>query len=189
MMSIMMILGKKYVKVINRRKSVAISRVLLKERYSNLSIEELEERYNNLKKRITFNSKEEFIMDYLGNILNGSKDVNIESEKVALEELLKEKTGRKYHIEPTRFAFELIDVINVIANNDSVLFTTLNNFFNELNKISEKDKIKFISELYQDKSSFNEFIKEIVQSNDYKEIFKKYQKIATDYIRFNTFIG
>ena len=38
-------------------------------------------------------------------------------------------------------------------------------------------------ELYQDQDSFKEFTKEILKTDDIKETFDKYEKIARDYYK------
>lgn len=66
--------------------------------------------------------------------------------KIALEELLTKKIGKKYKIEPKIFKINLLDVINFITNpnTNSHLATTLTYYFEKSNDISEKDKIYFL---------------------------------------------
>lgn len=167
---------------------MAFAPKLIKERYANLSIEELEKKYEDLRKDYCFSSKEEQINYIIKNYLNASKAVNTNSTKIALEELLKEKTGKEYKIEPKKFEINLLDVINFIVDSsvDPFLAANLTNYFEKLNDISEKDKIRFLIELIQDKSSFNNFTKEIIQNKNAKEIYEKYQKIATQFISLNS---
>ena len=162
-----------------------------KKRFENLSVEELEAKYEELKKNYCFNSKEEQIDHIIKNYLNASKDVNNNSTKIALEELLKEKTGKEYKIEPNRFEISLSDIINFITNPDTDPFwtTTLSNYFQKLNEISEEEKMRFLIELVQDNNSFNEFTKEIVQTQNVRETYDKYKKIAQDFVSMNTRIG
>ena len=159
-----------------------------KKRFENLSVEELEAKYEELKKNYCFNSKEEQIDHIIKNYLNASKDVNNNSTRIALEELLKEKTGKEYKIEPNRFEISLSDIINFITNPDTDPFwtSTLSNFFQKLNEISEEEKMKFLIELVQNKDSFNEFTKEIIQTQNVRETYNKYQKIAQDFVSMNT---
>jgi len=159
--------------------------------FENLSVEELEAKYEELKKNYCFNSKEEQIDHIIKNYLNASKDVNNNSTKIALEELLKEKTGKEYKIEPNRFEISLSDIINFITNpsTDSFWTTTLSNYFQKLNEISEEEKMKFLIELVQDKNSFNEFTKEIAQTQNVRETYDKYKKIAQDFVSMNSRIG
>ena len=159
--------------------------------FENLSVEELEAKYEELKKNYCFNSKEEQIDHIIKNYLNASKDVNNNSTKIALEELLKEKTGKEYKIEPNIFEISLSDIINFITNPsiDPFWTTTLSNYFQKLNEISEEEKIKFLIELVQDKNSFNEFTKEIVQTQNVRETYDKYKKNAQDFVSMNKKIG
>ena len=159
--------------------------------FENLSVEELEAKYEELKKNYCFNSKEEQIDHIIKNYLNASKDVNNNSTKIALEELLKEKTGKEYKIEPNRFEISLSDIINFITNPDTDPFwtTALSNYFQKLNEISEEEKMRFLIELVQDNNSFNEFTKEIVQTQNVRETYDKYKKIAQDFVSMNTRIG
>lgn len=159
--------------------------------FENLSVEELEAKYEELKKNYCFNSKEEQIDHIIKNYLNASKDVNNNSTKIALEELLKEKTGKEYKIEPNRFEISLSDIINFITNPDTDPFwtTTLSNYFQKLNEISEEEKMRFLIELVQDNNSFNEFTKEIVQTQNVRETYDKYKKIAQDFVSMNSRIG
>ena len=159
--------------------------------FENLSVEELEAKYEELKKNYCFNSKEEQIDHIIKNYLNASKDVNNNSTKIALEELLKEKTGKEYKIEPNRFEISLSDIVNFITNpvTDPFWTTTLSNYFQKLNEISEEEKMRFLIELVQDNNSFNEFTKEIVQTQNVRETYDKYKKIAQDFVSMNTRIG
>ena len=145
---------------------MAIAIHVLKKRFKDLSVEELEEKYNELKKDYCFNTKEEQINYIIKNYLNGSIDVNNDSTKIALEELLKEKTGKEYKIEQKRFEISLSDIIDFITNTNGDPFwnTTLLNYFQKLNEISEEEKIRFLVQLVQDNYSFNEFTKEILKN-------------------------
>ncbi len=161
---------------------------LIKMKFKNLSVEELEEKYKELKKNYCFNSKEEQINHTIKNYLYASKKTNDNSTKKALEELLKEKTGKEYKIEPQKFEISLNDIITYIANPKDDLFwnKSLSNFFQKLEKIDEKEKINFLIELIQDKTSFNEFSKEIIKTPNIIETYNKYKKIAQDYIIKNS---
>lgn len=170
---------------------MAIAPSLAKKWYENLSVEELEKKYEDLKKHYCFNSKEEQIDYLIKNYLNASIGVNNNSTKIALEELLKEKTGKEYKIESKKFEINLLDIINFIANPNITPFesTTLTNYFEKLNDVSEEDKICFLIELIQDKNSFNEFTKEIIQNQSVKDTYDKYKKIAKDFVSLNSRIG
>ena len=43
--------------------------------------------------------------------------------------------------------------------------------------------------LIQDKNSYNDFTKEIIQNQNAKEIYEKYKKIAIQFISLNSKIG
>lgn len=157
-----------------------------KKRFENLSVEELEAKYEELKKNYCFNSKEEQIDHIIKNYLDASKNVNNNSTRIALEELLKEKTGKDYKIEPNRFEISLSDIINFITSADSFWTSALSNYFQKLNEISEEEKMRFLIELVQNKESFNEFTKEIIQTQNVRETYNKYQKVAQDFVSMNT---
>ena len=170
---------------------MAFASNVAKKWFENLSVEELEAKYEELKKNYYFNSKEEQIDHIIKNYLDASKDVNNNSTKIALEELLKEKTGKEYKIEPNRFEISLSDIINFITNPDTDSFwtSTLSNYFQKLNEISEEEKMRFLIELVQDNNSFNEFTKEIVQTQNVRKIYDKYKKIAQDFVSMNSRMG
>ena len=156
--------------------------------FENLSVEELEAKYEELKKNYCFNSKEEQIDHIIKNYLNTSKDVNNNSTRIALEELLKEKTGKEYKIEDKKFEISLSDIISFITSADVDPFwtTALSNYLEKLNEISDEEKMRFLIELVQNKDSFNEFTKEIIQTQNVRETYNKYQKIAQDFVSMNT---
>lgn len=164
---------------------------LAKKWYENLSVGELEKKYEDLKKHYCFNKKEEQIDYIIKNYLNSSNDVNNNSTKIALEQLLKEKTGKEYKIEVKNFEINLVDIINFISdpNVDPFWTNTLTSYFEKLNDISEEDKKVFLIQLIQDINSFNEFTKEIIKNSNVKEIYDKYKKIAEDYVFMNTSEG
>ena len=49
--------------------------------------------------------------------------------------------------------------------------------------------MRFLIELVQDNNSFNEFTKEIVQTQNVRETYDKYKKIAQDFVSMNSRIG
>ena len=167
---------------------MAFSPNLARKMFENLSVEELESKYGELKKNYCFDTKEEQIGHVIDNYLNASKNTNDNSTRTALEELLKEKTGKEYKIEPKRFEITLTDVINYITKpeSDPVWAKTLSNYFQKLEGISDDEKIKFLIGLIQDKISFNEFTKEIMQTQNIMETYEKYKKIAKEYIIKNS---
>lgn len=154
--------------------------------FENLSVEELETKYEELKRNYCFNSKEEQIDYIIKHYLNASNNVNNNSTRIALEELLKEKTGKEYKIEEKKFEISLSDIISFITSVDPFWTTTLSNYFEKLNEISDEEKMRFLIELVQDKNSFNEFTKEIVQTQNVRETYDKYKKIAQDFLSMNT---
>lgn len=161
---------------------------LAKEWFENLPVEELEAKYEELKKNYCFDTKEEQISHIINNYLNASKNTNDNSTKIALEELLKEKTGKEYKIEPKRFEITLTDIINYVTNPEVDPFWTevLSNYFQKLEEINDDEKMRFLIELVQDKTSFNEFTKEIVQTQNVTKTYDKYKKIAREYIIKNS---
>lgn len=167
---------------------MAITSNMIKKRYENLSVEELEAKYKELEKNYCFNNKDEQISYVINNYLNVSKRTNDNSAKKALEELLKEKTGKEYKIYPKEFEITLIDIINYVTNPEIDVFwtNTLYNYFQKLEEIKDDEKIKFLIELVQDKPAFNEFTKEILQTENFREIYEKYKKIARDYVVKNS---
>lgn len=163
---------------------MAFAPSLAKKKFENLSVEELEKKYEEIKKNYTFETKEEQIEYMLKNYLNASLNTNNRSTKIAIEELLKEKTGKEYAFVPKYQEYNLKDVIDFISktNVDSSWSTVVTDFFNKIEDISEKEKIVFLFELMQDKTSFNAFINEISESNHYKEIYDKYKQILKKFM-------
>ena len=167
---------------------MAISPDYAKKLYENMSLEELEANYEELKGHFCFDSKEEQIGYIINNRLNASLRTNINSKKLALEELLKEKTGKEYTIEPKRYDITLTDIINyvTIPNKDPFWTMALNNFFNELSDISDDEKKSFLVDLVQNKDIYNEFTREITKPENVKEVYDKYKKLAQDYVIRNS---
>ena len=170
---------------------MAFAPSLIINQYKDLSVEELEKKYEELKKNYCFETKEEQVKYIVDNLLDASHSVNTNSTKVGIEELLKEKTGKEYKIEPKTFEINLSDIINYVVgeNKDPFWISTLSNYFQKLDNISENDKMQFLIELVQDKNSFNEFTKEIMNSQDAIGTYEKYKKIAEEYRDMNTMIG
>ena len=162
-----------------------------KEWYKNLSIEQLEAKYENLKHNYYFNTKEEQIEYTIKNYLNSSNDVNNSSTKIALEELLKEKTGKDYSIQPKTFDISLQDIINYVTNvnEDPFWKETLTRYFERLDRIGEQEKINFLIGLIQDKNSYNEFKKEILHTENAIELYNKYNEIVKNFISMNMIVG
>ena len=53
----------------------------------------------------------------------------------------------------------------------------------------DEDKKKFLFELCQDKNSLNEFSKEIMQTQNPRETYDKYNEIAKQFVASHTFKG
>ena len=162
---------------------MAISPELARKHLENLSVEELEEEFNKLKKEYCFESKEEQIDYLIRTYLHASLKTNNNSRKIALEELLREKTNNYYVIEPKVFDLTPGDIINHVTNprEDPFWTTTLINYFNKLVAVPNDDKVNLLIGLVQDRQIFNEFTKEIVKSNDVRGIYEKYKEIVRNY--------
>ena len=166
---------------------MAIAPSFIIDRYKDLSVEELENLYEIEKKEYCFESKEQQI-DYIVKEFLYPKDDSI---KNVIEQLLKEKTGKDYNIEPKTYEINLLDIINYVVDSskDPFWITTLSNYFQKLNIVSENEKMEFLIELIQDKKSFNEFTKEIINSQNAFETYEKYKKIAEEYCNTHRMIG
>lgn len=166
---------------------MAIAPSFIIDRCKDLSVEELENLYEIEKKEYCFESKEQQI-DYIVKEFLYPKDDSI---KNVIEQLLKEKTGKDYNIEPKTYEINLLDIINYVVDSskDPFWITTLSNYFQKLNIVSENEKMEFLIELIQDKKSFNEFTKEIINSQNAFETYEKYKKIAEKYCNTHRMIG
>ena len=168
---------------------MAFSSKLVKERYKDLTIAELEKKYKELEKDFYFKTKENQIKYFIDNYLNASHYTNLNSTKIGLEELLKEKTGNDYRIKTQKFEINLKDIIAYILNvtklqsRQSPLF----NFFNQLT-IDEYHKCDFIVCLFLNDKAFLSFMNELNEDNQQK-LFEKYSQIAKDYFLKNKRIG
>ena len=170
---------------------MAFAPIVARSLYENLSVEELEAKYESLKHNYCFNNKEEQIEYIIKNYLNSSNDVNNSSIKIALEELLKEKTGKEYSIQPKTFDISLVDIINYVTktNEDPFWQEVLTNYFEKLDGISEQEKIDFLIKLIQDENSYNEFTKEILHTENAFELYNKYNEILEKFILMNIRVG
>ena len=160
---------------------MAIAPNVAKKNFENLSVEELEAKYEELKKNYCFETKEDQIAYIIENRLNASLNTNINSVKIALEELLKEKTGKDYSIKPKKFELTLSDIVNYVTKIDPYWTVVLTDFLNQLTDVSDEDKMRFIINLQQDKDSFNEFTREISRGENASDTYKKYKDIAEKY--------
>ena len=128
---------------------MAIAPSFIIDQYKDLSVEELENLYEIEKKEYCFESKEQQI-DYIVKEFLYPKDDSI---KNVIEQLLKEKTGKDYNIEPKTYEINLLDIINYVVDSskDPFWITTLSNYFQKLNIVSENEKMEFLIELIKDK--------------------------------------
>ena len=153
---------------------MAIGRQSFEGKYKDLTVEELEKEYSQLKEHLGLTSKEERIKFMADNILNNSIS-NYYTEKEVLEEILREKTGKDYSSNFNE-KIEISDIINYISGGDNskalvlnsivdsiyndyigelledALFIYAGEVINELEKIKDNNiKIETITELLEDK--------------------------------------
>ena len=160
---------------------MAISVEYLKENLKKLSTEELETKYEELKKGLTFGSKEQFLEHKIEKVLEVNIDkYDLKTVKV-IEEILKERTGNDYNFEPISYEVTLDDIISYICSVDSFWKDAMSNFISKVDA-SDDEKERFFLYLYQDKESFNEFSKELLKTENIDELFKKYNDIALRYV-------
>jgi len=166
---------------------MAFAPSLARKWYENLSVEELEEKYEELKKSYCFETIEEELDYIFSHRLDASNDANKNSTKVALEELLKEKTGKEYKIEPKKFELHLNDVINYVVNKDgdTTLTDTLTSYFQKLDNVDDSEKMSFLRDIFIDEEEFKNFKEEIKQTRNAQETYEKYKKIAREFISRN----
>ena len=89
---------------------MALSPSHFKEKYKNCSVEELESRFNELRKEVEFKTQKEYLKHYMDNLLYPSKNSNLKYESKAIQELLYDKTGNTYEFEKNKFmAIEYYD--------------------------------------------------------------------------------
>lgn len=166
---------------------MALPPVYFENKYKDLEVEELEKEYRELAKEYEFDNKNDSIKYYLDNLLYTSRNKNINTKRAVLEKLLRAKTGRQYNFKINKFNVEPLDIVKYVtdADKDPIWSIKVNEFFEKLQDVSDSEKIKFIAELYQDKKSFNEFLKEVLKTNNEKELFEKYKVIAEKYFAAN----
>ena len=162
---------------------MATSKEGFKELYKDLSVEELKEKYEELKKDFCFNNADEKIDNMIKLYLNAGAKTSIGNKKIALEELVKEKSGEDLSVFPEYIPITLKDVINHITDKDKDPFwtITITNFMGKISDTSEEDKINFLIEIVQDKNLFNEFTKEILHAVNPRELFERYKIEARQY--------
>ena len=119
--------------------------------------------------------------------MNVSHETNIKSSRTAIEELLKEKTGKEYKIEDTYFQITSKDLVDYISKSTDLLpnKTILINFIKNLTKTTDKMKCEFLICLMQDKNNFENFVNEINKNQNLNEIFDKYLEITKNFYMKN----
>ena len=162
---------------------MALSSNIARDSYKNLSIEELEKRYENMKRNYCFHTKDEQIEYIINNYRFDKPEITIDDYKKALEKLLKEKTGSSYKLKPQKFKIKLKDMINFITKHGNpCLANIFMNFLEKLKYTPEYRKRKFVLEMLNSKMFLDEFSKEAMQDNiNANLIFKKYQKNLNNY--------
>ena len=170
---------------------MAISPMLVKERLQDLSVEELEARYEALKSNFCFDTKEAQIKHIIDYYLKASHSTNTLSTRKAIEELLKEKTGKEYRIENKYFELTSTDVVEYISNNTNLIpnQTILVDFFSNLTNVNDKEKLVFLISLIQNTDNFSNFINEIQNCENSNNTFEKHLKIANEYYFKNKVIS
>ena len=160
-----------------------------KNEFKNLTVEELEDKYNDLKNVIGFNSKDDYIRFEVQNSLSEYVVSNYYSEKVALEQLLKEKSGKDYYFKSEEYSDEIVieDYIKYASRNDENKEKALSQFLNSLSDeeytnisnellLYENDKeslqYEFIIGLCTKNDSYESFFDELQNTNDAYNLFK-----------------
>ena len=167
---------------------MAIAPVILKKNYANLSVEELEAKYDELKKSYCFESKDDQIKSIIKNYLNSSYSANTTSVRKALEEVLKEKTGKEYSIEPKTYEINLADIIKFLSIANPSWENLLTEYLQKLPTVTDQEKMRFLVELIQDRASFNDFTREISNTQDVESTYNKYKQIASEYVSHNKYV-
>ncbi len=175
---------------------MAFSSNLVKEWYNDLSVEELEKKYQALEEDFYFDTKEKQIEYTLKHFMYSSHNTNLNATRTGLEELLKEKTGKDYHLKTNRFELKMNDVLDYILKSTNLISKKdrFVEFFNSIDKIEdeeigEEEKIWFLMCLYQSKKIFKEFVKELKKTKDNTQTFAKYCEICEEYYSDNHYIG
>ncbi len=173
---------------------MAISSILVKQWYKDLSVKDLEEKYYELKKDYYFNTKDEQIKYIIDNYLNASHNTNTNSTKVGIEELLKEKTGKQYKLEEKAFDITRNDIIEYLSKTSLSKFkpSTMIKFFQSLNNkeyFGEEDIFEFLIAIAQNKSLFDSFIEQIDNVKNSDEILNTYFNKVEEFVSNNRRIG
>ena len=186
---------------------MAFHKNLVKEWYQDLSIKDLEEKYYALQKDYYFEDKDKQIKYMISTFLDASHNVNTNSTKTGIEELLKEKTGKDYQLKVQIFEISVEDLIDYIdkyivknsKQNLSDFFgkVDLRNLINEnelddeadVEKEWEGEKLHVLFCLLQDKKMLIKFISDIKNVNNGKNILKDYVDWAENFFSMNRIIG
>lgn len=158
--------------------------------YQHLSVQELEQLYEDMKNSPRFASKEAMILDTAEYRLDASRNTNFESRLTAIEELLTEKTGKKYYFQAPVYHITYLDVINTLEfkTEDPNVRERLTKFFKALH-IWNKFKTEFLFDIVQDDKIFSEFYHDVVHNKNVKQVYKKHSKIIDIFISRNSRIG
>lgn len=158
--------------------------------YQHLSVEELEQLYEDMKNSPRFASKEAMILDTAEYRLDASRNTNFESRLTAIEELLTEKTGKKYYFQAPIYKITYLDVINTLEFKieDPNVRERLIKFFKALHIIN-RFKTEFLFDIVQDDKMFAEFYHDVVNNKNVRQVYKKHSKIIDIFISRNTRIG
>lgn len=158
--------------------------------YQHLSVQELEQLYEDMTKAPRFASKEAMILDTAEYRLDASRNTNFESRLTAIEELLTEKTGKKYYFQAPVYHITYLDVINTLEfkTEDPNVRERLTKFFKALH-ILGRFKTEFLFDVVQDDKMFAEFYHDVVHNKNVKQVYKKHSKIIDIFISRNSRIG
>ena len=158
--------------------------------YQHLSVQELEQLYEDMKNAPRFASKEAMILDIAQYRLSASRNTNFESRLTAIEELLTEKTGKKYYFQAPIYHITYLDVINTLEfkTADPNVRERLIKFFKALH-ILGRFKTEFLFDIVQDDKMFAEFYHDVVNNKNVRQVYKKHSKIIDIFISRNRRIG
>ena len=138
----------------------------------------------------------------ISTFLDASYNINTNSTKTGLRELLKEKTGKDYQLKEQTFKIsfgDLADYIdkNVIQNSkkniieffEKVDFRKLINEETDIETEWEAEKLNILLCLLQDKKRLKKFLSDVQNVDDYDKILKSYMEWTNDYYSEHRIIG
>lgn len=160
-----------------------IHKNVYKREYENLTVEELEEIYKEIEQEYQFNSKESQIEYIFSEYLKTKSLIPTYSgEKYAVEELLKEKTGKDYTLQQQIFNLTLEDYIDYLSSQKNFIFDKdiLTLFFNKLEGTPNDDKIDFLILLVLS-NNFYALMKELSFTNEFMSLYAKYTDICEEF--------